>query len=455
MVQLPYTGVSYVATMSSSLALALVPLFLTGPISGPSTPVITPTEVTQTFEEPADADDPAIWVNPRNAERSVVLGTLKEGGLAAFDLHGRTIGVYPAPQPPTPDAKPGRYNNVDILGNLAFVSDRGRDRVRVFQVDERGAKDVTNPATKPVFSKTEQEVDAQHNVYGLAAGHVNGKDVVVTSRRNETTIALLQVTKDNDTKKVSTLDLPSTFTLPNGEQWTVCGEPGEGPQVEGMVIDERTNTLYAAQEDVGIWRIPLRANGFGKPQLVDKVRSWGAPQKYNPETEDAYLALRRDVINPGMATQEGFVSSLLLRRQDAENEYLLVNKWLSKEHAEAYQSGAVHDKLKEQALSILPRPLETTGADVVHLDHVDVPHAREALALAQEAIDRLAVFAQRGAQHLERHPLAQAGVQRRVHVTHPAGAQVLEHLVPAHASRCRFAHHSHGRIPPTSTARER
>jgi 3-phytase len=290
-VQSLYTGVSYGPTMSSPLALALVPLFLTAP----ATPVITPTVITQTFEEPADADDPAIWVNPRNTERSVVLGTLKEGGLAAFDLNGRTIGVYPAPLPPTPDAKPGRYNNVDVLGNRAFVSDRGRDRIRVFQVDERGAKDVTNPATKPVFSKTEQEVDEQHNVYGLAAGHVNGKDVVVTSRRNETSIALLQVTNDNDTEKVSTLDLPSTFTLPNGQSWTVCGEPGEGPQVEGMVIDERTNTLYAAQEDVGIWRIPLRANGFGKPQLVDKVRTWGAPQKYNPETEEC----EADGPNPG------------------------------------------------------------------------------------------------------------------------------------------------------------
>ncbi len=291
MVQSLYTGVSYGPTMSSPLALALVPLFL----AAPATPVITPTVITQTFEEPADADDPAIWVNPRNTERSVVLGTLKEGGLAAFDLNGRTIGVYPAPLPPTPDAKPGRYNNVDVLGNRAFVSDRGRDRIRVFQVDERGAKDVTNPAAKPVFSKTEQEVDEQHNVYGLAAGHVNGKDVVVTSRRNETSIALLQVTNDNDTKKVSTLDLPSTFTLPNGKQWTVCGEPGEGPQVEGMVIDERTNTLYAAQEDVGIWRIPLRANGFGKPQLVDKVRTWGAPQKYNPDTEEC----EADGPNPG------------------------------------------------------------------------------------------------------------------------------------------------------------
>ncbi len=279
--------------MSSSLALALVPLFLTAP----ATPVITPTVVTQTFEEPADADDPAIWVNPRNTERSVVLGTLKEGGLAAFDLNGRTIGVYPAPRPPTPDAKPGRYNNVDVLGDLAFVSDRGRDRIRVFRVDERGATDVTNPAAKPVFAKTEAEVDEQHTAYGLAAGHIGGKDVVVTSRRSETSIALLHVTKNTtyDTRKVSTVDLPDTFTLPNGKKWTVCGEPGEGPQVEGMVIDESTSTLYAAQEDVGIWRIPLRTSGFGKPQLVDKVRTFGAPQKYNPDTEEC----EADGPNPG------------------------------------------------------------------------------------------------------------------------------------------------------------
>ena len=90
--------------------------------------------------------------------------------------------------------------------------------------------------------------------------------------------------------------------------------------------------------------------------------------QYNPATEAEYLALRRDVINPGMATQEGFVSSLLLRRRDAANEYLLVNKWMTQDHAVAYQAGKVHDDLKAQALSILPKPLETTGADVVHLD---------------------------------------------------------------------------------------
>lgn len=90
--------------------------------------------------------------------------------------------------------------------------------------------------------------------------------------------------------------------------------------------------------------------------------------QFDPATEADYLALRRDVINPGMATQRGFVSSLLLRMRDRANEYLLVNKWTDAEASAAYTSSGLHDRLKEQALSILPKPLETEPADVVHLD---------------------------------------------------------------------------------------
>lgn len=92
--------------------------------------------------------------------------------------------------------------------------------------------------------------------------------------------------------------------------------------------------------------------------------------KYDPSTEPDYLRLRQEIINPGMATQAGFVSSLLLRPHDKEHEYLLVNKWASKEHADAYTSGSVHDALREQALKLLPERLQTVGADVVHLDKV-------------------------------------------------------------------------------------
>ncbi|NUT47994.1 MAG: phytase [Saccharothrix sp.] len=296
------------------MAAAVAPLLIA---SSPGPAEVVPVTQTRAFVDDAsaspanaDADDPAIWVHPRAAGQSVVLGTLKEGGLAAFDLAGRTLGTYPAPAAPTPEAKPGRFNNVDVLDrvpvggvarNLAFVSDRGRDRVRVYELDKRGAaagaavlRDVTDPGARPVFSSSEEEVDEQHTAYGLAAGYVGRTPVVVTNRRNETRVALLRVTAGPagsvGTAVVATLDLPSSFRLPDGTTWTPCGEPGEGPQLEGMVVDSAHGVLYAAQEDVGIWRVPLRAAGFGTPVLVDEVRSFGVPQTYDPETEECAVS---------------------------------------------------------------------------------------------------------------------------------------------------------------------
>ncbi|MFC6094740.1 phytase, partial [Saccharothrix lopnurensis] len=219
----------------------------------------------------------------------------------------------PPPAPaPAPGAAPGRYNNVDVLSratvggrarDLAFVGDRGRDRVRVHEVDGRGSaagagvlRDVTDPAARPVFSGSEEEVDGQRTAYGPAAGVVGRAPVVVVvvNRRNETRVALLRVVPAAGgtvgTSVVSTLDLPSSFPLPGGGVWAPCGEPGEGPQLEGTVVGSRHGVLYAAQEDVGVWRVPLRASGFGEPVPVDRVRSFGVPQTYDPVAEECAVS---------------------------------------------------------------------------------------------------------------------------------------------------------------------
>jgi 3-phytase len=49
-----------------------------------------------------------------------------------------------------------------------------------------------------------------------------------------------------------------------------------------MVFDQTTATLYAAQEDIGIWRIPL----VGRPTLLEKTREFGQPAAYDEETEE-------------------------------------------------------------------------------------------------------------------------------------------------------------------------
>ncbi|MFI2040615.1 phytase [Streptomyces bottropensis] len=251
----------------------------------------------------SDADDPAIWRNPADPGRSLVVATAKEGGLRVYDLDARPVQSLPAPKPPTRDDAPGRYNNVDLVTGLrtpagrtdvAVVSDRGNDRLRIYRIDparpKRPLTDVTDPAAAPVFSADQAEINDQRTAYGLATwtDKATGRSYALVSRRERTRLALLELLPTADGRvgyrRIRTLDLPSSFRLPDGTTWSPCGEPGELPQVEGMAVDPAAGTLYAGQEDIGIWR--LRADLTGRPVLVDRTREYGVPGTYDEESEE-------------------------------------------------------------------------------------------------------------------------------------------------------------------------
>nr|BFD96387.1 phytase [Kitasatospora sp. Xyl93] len=250
----------------------------------------------------ANADDPAIWRNAADPGRSLVIATAKQGGLRVYDLEARQVQSLPAPAGPSVADKPGRFNNVDLVqglglggapADLAVVSDRGNDRLRIYRIDRDKPggplTDVTDPGVRPVFSADQAEINKQKTAYGLATwtDRSTGRSYALVSQRNRTRIAMLELIATPagtvDYRQVRTLDLPSTFRLPNGTTWTPCAEPGELPQVEGMVVDPADGTLYAGQEDVGIWRID--AGLTGTPVLVDKVREYGVPGTYDEATE--------------------------------------------------------------------------------------------------------------------------------------------------------------------------
>ncbi|MCX4632003.1 phytase [Streptomyces sp. NBC_01443] len=275
--------------------------------SGPL-PAVTPVAETATlFDDEeggnANADDPAIWRNSADPDRSLVVATAKEGGLRVYDLGARQVQALPAPSGPGPDDAPGRFNNVDLVhrmrlsagpADLAVVTDRGNDRLRFYRIDRNRPggplTDVTAPTVPPVFSASQEEINDQRTTYGLATwtDQATGRSYALVSRRHETRLALLELTAAPGGtvgyRLVRTLDLPSSFRLPNGASWSPCGEPGERPQVEGMVVDPADGTLYAGQEDVGIWR--MRADLTSAPVLVDRVREYGVPATYNEETEE-------------------------------------------------------------------------------------------------------------------------------------------------------------------------
>lgn len=123
-------------------------------------PAIKPDVITEKTIN--DTDDPAIWVNPKDASKSIVFGTDKEtnGAIYAFDLDGKII-----PEKTIRNIK--RPNNVDIAYDfkvndsttvdvIAFT-EREQQQIRLYSVPDmkpldNGGFKVFADATEPEFN---------------------------------------------------------------------------------------------------------------------------------------------------------------------------------------------------------------------------------------------------------------------------------------------------------------
>jgi 3-phytase len=97
---------------------------------------VKPAIVTQAL--PHDTDDPAIWINPNDVSKSIIIGTDKDtdGGLYAFDLNGKIIAKSEVLKRP---------NNVDIAYGLvidgkkvdvAVTTERENNKIRIFSLPD-------------------------------------------------------------------------------------------------------------------------------------------------------------------------------------------------------------------------------------------------------------------------------------------------------------------------------
>lgn len=290
---------SLLAAASASIAAATSP----GPLTARAE---TPPLFDDEAGGDADADDPAIWVDPLVRDASFFVATAKNGGLRAYDFRGRELQSIPAPPPPAEDDAAGRFNNVDIAYgvraghrrvDLAVVTDRGRDQLRVYEIRPWARRlglpplvDRTAPDAPLVFSADQAEVNDQATAYGVTASVRGGAADVYVSRRSRTAVARLRlVPAPGGTFTYTTLgavELPSTFTLPDGTDWSPCEDPGDLPQVEGMVADTERGVVFLGQEDIGIWRASL---SLESPVLLQRVREFGVPGSYDPVEEECVL----------------------------------------------------------------------------------------------------------------------------------------------------------------------
>lgn len=99
---------------------------------------IKPVVITDTVKH--DTDDPAIWINPTDPAKSLIIGTDKDadGALYVFDLRGKIVADKVV-------RNLNRPNNVDLVYGLllggkptdvAVVTERGTSRIRTFRLPD-------------------------------------------------------------------------------------------------------------------------------------------------------------------------------------------------------------------------------------------------------------------------------------------------------------------------------
>jgi myo-inositol-hexaphosphate 3-phosphohydrolase/phosphodiesterase/alkaline phosphatase D-like protein len=252
-------------------------------------PTVTPTVETRPallddgalpFSQRADADDPAVYVNATDSAKSLVVTSVKNGGLRVYDLSGNLIQTI---NPSSPDV---RYNNVDLqygftLGgqkvDIAVASDRNNDKLAIFKINPAGTggnylENITDTSAATIFQAapfTAPFSASATSAYGLALyrSPVNNDYYAFTTRRQTGDVAQLKLV-DKGNGKIG-YELVRNFTVPSSTT------PGATPQTEGIVADQETGLLYIGQEDVGIWKYNAEPTGGKAGTLIEKVKAEG------------------------------------------------------------------------------------------------------------------------------------------------------------------------------------
>ena len=175
------------------------------------------------------ADDPEIWVDPKDTNRVVIFGTDKQAGLYSYDLSGQQIGFIPD----------GRLNNVDLRGGL-MTPQGERVLVGASDRDRMGAAFyLLDPATLKVTPWGLAKLDLSEP-YGFCMG-----------RRQDAFIAIINGT-DGQVRQVQiAVEADGGLIATEERRFDV------GSQTEGCVVDDQKGLLYIGEESVGVWRYDL------------------------------------------------------------------------------------------------------------------------------------------------------------------------------------------------------
>nr|WP_248291022.1 phytase [Pseudoalteromonas arctica] len=187
------------------------------------------------------ADDPAIWVHPTDAAKSLIIGTDKRRGLMIYNLAGEQIQSLEV----------GRVNNVDVrqssnINNpthtLIAASNRSENSISLFTVDiQNNVHHLGSVATN------------LSEIYGLCMYSSKSGDYVFVNDKS----GLYQQYKITNQQQQVSGKLVREFNLPS--------------QPEGCSSDDKNGELFAGEEDAGIWFINAEPDAKQQPVLLQSI----------------------------------------------------------------------------------------------------------------------------------------------------------------------------------------
>lgn len=190
-----------------------------------------------------DTDDPAIWINPLDPSKSLIIGTDKDadGALYVFNLEGKTIDSLVVRNLQRP-------NNVDVAYGLstgdrkidfAVTGERLSSKLRFYSLPEM--KEIAPGGIEIYMDETGPEF---RDLMGVAVYHDQAADIhyVIAGRKNGPTDGtyLWQYQIHGTDSKIE-LELVRKFGKYSGKK-----------EIEAIAVDHELGFIYYSDEGVGV-----------------------------------------------------------------------------------------------------------------------------------------------------------------------------------------------------------
>lgn len=214
--------------------------------------IIQPTFITEPVKH--DTDDPAVWINPQDASKSLIIGTDKDidGALYVYDLQGKIQEdkvVRNLKRPDNVDIEYGLKLNSKAT-DIAVTTERFTHKLRIYALPDM------KPVDKGGIEVFENETGAEYrDLMGIALYKNNvGQIYAIVGRKSGPTDGtyLWQYLLEDDGKGQVKATLVRKFGAYSGKK-----------EIESIAVDDELGYIYYSDEGVGVRKYfaePSRGN---------------------------------------------------------------------------------------------------------------------------------------------------------------------------------------------------